>query len=196
MTFFASEIVTAPAHLPITATDTDLAAAVTEEIERTILWRAIVAQRRKITVDGSLPPHFEIEPVTAIVGLTRWTPTDDAAVIAATDYISVTRDPSGTIIIPAAGKHWPEPQRAIGSFTLTYECGWEVTASENAVPLSIQLMVSRAVEFRHGAGLGDISIGSLKLSVADSYSTDKLPKEIAGIGRAWAYRPGLFAGRP
>ena len=115
--------------------------------------------------------------MTAIVGLTRWTPTDDAAVIAATDYISVTRDPSGTIIIPAAGKHWPEPQRAIGSFTLTYECGWEVTASENAVPLSIQLMVSRAVEFRHGAGLGDISIGSLKLSVADSYSTDKLPKK-------------------
>ena len=144
MTFFASEIVTAPAHLPITATDTDLAAAVTEEIERTILWRAIVAQRRKITVDGSLPPHFEIEPVTAIVGLTRWTPTDDAAVIAATDYISVTRDPSGTIIIPAAGKHWPEPQRAIGSFTLTYECGWEVTDTENARPgVRVKLMVKK-----------------------------------------------------
>ena len=62
MTFFASEIVTAPAHLPITATDTDLAAAVTEEIERTILWRAIVAQRRKITVDGSLPPHLKSSP--------------------------------------------------------------------------------------------------------------------------------------
>lgn len=196
MNFFASEIVTAPTLLPITVKEGGIAAAVVEEIERTILWRAIVRQTRRIIVDGPLPPHFEIEPVTAIVGLTRWTPTDDAAVIAATDYISVTRDPSGTIIIPAAGKHWPEPQRAIGSFTLTYECGWEVTASENAVPLSIQLMVSRAVEFRQGAGLGDIAIGSLKLSVADSYATDKLPKEIAGIGRAWNFRPGLFAGKP
>ena len=167
MTLFVTEVVTAPTLLPITVKEAGIAAAVVEEIERTILWRAIVRQTRRIIVDGPLPPHFEIEPVTAIVGLTRWTPTDDAAVIAATDYISVTRDPSGTIIIPAAGKHWPEPQRAIGSFTLTYECGWEVTASENAVPLSIQLMVSRAVEFRQGAGLGDIAIGSLKLSVAD-----------------------------
>ena len=196
MTLFVTEVVTAPTLLPITVKEAGIAAAVVEEIERTILWRAIVRQTRRIIVDGPLPPHFEIEPVTAIVGLTRWTPTDDAAVIAATDYISVTRDPSGTIIIPAAGKHWPEPQRAIGSFTLTYECGWEVTASENAVPLSIQLMVSRAVEFRQGAGLGDIAIGSLKLSVADSYSTDKIPPEISSIGRAWNFRPGLFAGKP
>ena len=196
MTLFMTEVVTPPVLLPITVKEAGIAAAVVEEIERTILWRAIVRQTRRITVDGPLPPHFEIEPVTAIVGLTMWTPTDDAAVIAATDYISVSRDPSGTILIPAAGKHWPEPQRAIGSFALTYSCGWEVTGSTNDVPLSIQLMVSRGVAFREGAGLGDIAIGSLKLSVADSYSTDKLPKEIAGIGRAWAFRPGIFAARP
>ena len=196
MTFFSAEIVTAPARLPITATDEALAAAVVEEIERGVLWRAIVSQERRILIDGPLPPHFEIEPVTAIVSITRWTPTDDAAVISATDYISVSRDPSGTIIIPAAGKNWPEPQRAIGSFALTFSCGWTVTDTSNTVPASVRLMVEKAVSFRAGAGLGDIAIGSLKFSVADSYSTDKLPREITDIARAWAYRPGLFAARP
>ena len=204
MIFFVSEIVAPASHLPITASDTALAAAVTEEIERGVLWRAIVRQTRRIVVDGPLPPHFEIEPVTAIVGLTMWTPTDDAAVIAATDYISVSRDPSGTILIPAAGKHWPEPQRAIGSFALTYECGWEVSPESaplagdavNEVPASIQLMVSRAVSFRAGSGLGGITIGSLTIGLADSYKTDRIPAAITSMGRAWAYRPGLFSARP
>ena len=57
-------------------------------------------------------------------------------------------------------------------------------------------MISRAVAFRAGSGLGDISIGSLKLSVLDSYASDQLPKEISSIGRAYAYRPGLFSARP
>ena len=57
-------------------------------------------------------------------------------------------------------------------------------------------MVKRAVEFRAGSGVGDIAIGSLKLSVADSYATDQIPREIASIGRAYQYRPGLFASRP
>ena len=48
MSFFVTEIVTPPAHLPITASNTDLAAAVVEEIERTLLWRAIVSQERRI----------------------------------------------------------------------------------------------------------------------------------------------------
>ena len=74
MNLFVNEIVTPPAHLPITASDTALAAAVTEEIERTILWRAIVLQERRILIDGPLPSRLEIEPVTSIVSLTRWTP--------------------------------------------------------------------------------------------------------------------------
>ena len=47
MSLFVSEIVTPAAHLPITVADADqaLAAAVVEEIERTILWRAIVSAR-------------------------------------------------------------------------------------------------------------------------------------------------------
>ena len=36
MNFFADEIVVPASHLPITTSDPDLAAAVTEEIERTI----------------------------------------------------------------------------------------------------------------------------------------------------------------
>ena len=197
MTLFVSEIITPPTLLPITVKEAGIAAAVVEEVERTILWRAIVSQERRILIDGPFfPPHLEIEPVTAIVGLTRWTPTDDAAVIDVTDYISVTRDPAGTIIIPAPGKNWPAPQRAIGSFALTYLCGWEVTDTENHVPASVQLMVEKAVSFRAGSGLGDIAIGSVKINVADSYSTDQFPREIASIGRAWAFRPGIFAARP
>ena len=34
MSFFVTEVVTPPAHLPIEATDTDLAASVVEEVAR------------------------------------------------------------------------------------------------------------------------------------------------------------------
>ena len=59
---FAVEVVSPPAHLPVSATDGALAAAVIEELERTVLWRAIVAQTRRIVIDGPLPPRIEIEP--------------------------------------------------------------------------------------------------------------------------------------
>ena len=200
MSFFLTSVVTPPAHLPITATDTDLAASVVEEIERKYLWRACVSQQRRIVIDGPLPSRIELEPVTAIVGLTMWTPTDPDAVIDAASYFFVPRDPSGTIIAPAPGTNWPAPERSIGSFALTYMAGWTVTPESapgagdavNEVPASVKLMISRAVSFRAGSGLGNISIGSLKLDVAPTYETDAIPPEIAGIGRAWAYRPGIF----
>ena len=194
MNFFASEIVTPPAHLPITASDTALAAAVVEEIERTILWRAIVLQERRILIDGPLPPRIEIEPATAI-SLTKWTPGDAAKVIPAGNYNFVSRDPVGATIAPSRGKDWPDPKRSIGSFALTYMAGWKVTDTENNVPASVRLMIERAIAFRAGSGVGDIAIGSLKLSVADSYSTDRIPPEISSIGRAWNFRPGIFAGK-
>ena len=195
MNLFSFEVVTPPTHLAITATDETLTAAVTEELERLFLWRAIVSQERRIVIDGALPPRLELEPVTAIVSLTRWTPTDAAAVVDTTTYSVVTRDPTGTILAPVPGYAWPAPERTIGSFTLTYMAGWSVTDTENKVPASILLMLTRAVEFRAGSGLGDITIGSLKMDVAASYTTDALPREIASIGRAYQYRPGLFVGR-
>ena len=205
MNLFVSQIVTPPSSLPIAATDEALAAAVVEEIQSTILWRAIVRQELKIVIDGALPKLLELEPVSSVVSLTRWTPTDDAAVIDAASYDVVTRDPAGTIIAPAPGYDWPAPERSIGSFALTYMAGWTVTPESaplaadgvNEVPASVRLMVERAVVFRAGSGgVGDIKIGSLDLSVPDSYATDQIPREIASIGRAYAYRPGLFVGRP
>ena len=206
MNLFVNEIVTPPAHLPVTVDSAQdaLARAVVEEIERSYLWRAIVRQERRIIVDGPLPPRIAIEPFTAIVSLTMWTPGNAAAVIDAASYNFVSRDPAGTIIAPAPGKNWPAPMRPIGSFALTYMAGWAVTPEStpgagdavNEVPASVQLMIERAVSFRAGAGLGNIGIGSLQLDVEPSYSTDKLPSEIASIGRAYAYRPGLFAARP
>ena len=170
--------------------------AVVDEIERAILWRAIVSQERRIVIDGALPSVLEIEPATAVVGLTRWTPNDAAAVVDADSYSVVTRDPSGTIIAPAPGYDWPAPARTIGSFALTYTCGWTVTDDSNTVPASVQLMVERAVAFRAGSGLGGLTIGSLKVNVADSYANDAIPNAIANIGRAYQYRPGIIAARP
>ena len=57
-------------------------------------------------------------------------------------------------------------------------------------------MVMRAVSFRAGSGLGELTIGSLKLSVANSYKTDAIPPEIRNIARGYFYRPGLFAAVP
>ena len=204
MSLFMSEIVTPAAHLPIKTTDEPLAAAVVEEIERTILWRAIVSQERRILIDGPLPPIPEIEPVTALVSLTKYTPADAAAVIDAASYAYVSRDPAGTRIAPLDGTTWPAPERSIGSFALTYLAGWTVTPETalladdavNEVPASVQLLIERAVSFRAGAGLGNIGIGSLQLDVEPSYSTDQLPREIASIGRAYQYRPGIIAARP
>ena len=203
MNYFMSEVTTPPSSLPIAATDEALAAAVTEEIERAILWRAVVLQTRKIVIDGTLP-ILELEPVSSIVSITRWTPTDPAEVIDPASYYLVSRDPAGALIAPETGYDWPAPERAIGSFELTYQAGWTVTPESaplagdavNEVPASVRLMVERAVQFRAGAGLGNIGIGSLKLEVADSYKTDKLPQGIASIARAFQYRPGIIAARP
>ena len=204
MNLTVSSIVSPPAHLPISATDEALAAAVVEEIERLILQRAIVSQSRKVTIDGPLDILLELEPTTAITSLTRWTPTDAAVVVDAGDYDVVTRDPSGTILSPSPGYDWPAPERSIGSFALTYMAGWTVTPESaldagdavNEVPASVRLMISRAISFRAGSGVGDLSIGSLKIGLADSYKTDRIPAEIAAIGRGYFYRPGLFVGRP
>ena len=193
MTYFGETTIT-PTHLPIEATDEALAKAVIEEIEGVILWRAVVSQTRRITVDGPLPPRIELEPVASLTSLTRYTPADSAAVIPAASYHFVSRDPGGAIIEPVSD--WPAPERALGSFEITYEAGWEVTNTTNAVPASVQVMIERAVSFRAGSGLGNIEIGSLTMDVADPYKTDKLPREITDIARRWVYRPGLFAARP
>ena len=197
------EVVTPAAHLPITSADATLAAAVVEELERTVLWRAIVRQTRKIVIDGTLP-ILEIEPVGSIVSLTRWTPTDPAELIDPASYYVVSRDPSGALIAPATGYDWPAPERAVGSFALTYLAGWTVTPESapgagdavNDVPASVQHMIERAIKFRAGSGVGDLTIGSLTIGLADSYKTDRIPPEIAAIGRGYAYRPGLFSARP
>ena len=204
MNLFVSEIVTPAAHLPITATDEALAAAVTEEIERTVLWRAVVSQGRRILVNGPLPPYFEIEPLTGLTSITRWTETNAAEVIPAATYSHISSDPLGTTIFANPGKNWPVPLRPFGSFAINYSAGWTVTPETaplandavNEVPASIRLMIERAVRFRAGSGLGNIEIGSLKINVADSYKTDALPREITNIGRGFQYRPGLISARP
>ena len=77
---------------------------------------------------GLSPSRIELEPSTAIVSLTRWTPArfpqrkargrsgdgaeDTAEVIPADTYSVVSRDPAGTIIAPAPGFAWP---RALAS---------------------------------------------------------------------------------
>ena len=203
MSLFLTEVVTPPAHLPVAvaAADEALAAAVTEELERVVLWRGIVSQTRRITVDGPLPARIEIEPVASLT-ITRWTPTDDAEVIDAASYNFVSRDPLGTIIAPAPGYDWPSPQRSLDSFRMTYACGWQVSPESapgagdavNNVPPSILLMIERAIVFREGPiGLQAIKTGPLDMPISAAYQTDRLPAAIQSIARAWNYRPGIFA---
>ena len=164
MNLFVSEIVTPAAHLPITATDEALARAVTEEIERTVLWRAVVSQGRRILVNGPLPPYFEIEPLRGLTSITRWTETNAAEVIPAATYSHISSDPLGTTIFANPGKNWPVPLRPFGSFAINYSAGWTVTPETaplandavNEVPPSIQLLLKRAIEFRAGSGVGDM----------------------------------------
>ena len=203
MTFFTPEIITAPTALPIDVDDDQaaLAAAVVDELERTILWRGIVHQTRMIIVDGPLDRLLEIEPTTEIT-ISRWTPADAAEVIDANSYHAVSRDPSGTLVAPSTA--WPEPERSLGSFEISYSCGWEVSDESapgagdavNEVPPSIVLMIQKALEFRSGSGIAGLTVSGLTVTLAPSYSTDALPREIANIGRAYAYRPGLIVGRP
>ena len=91
-------------------------------------------QERRIIIDGPLPSRIELEPVTAIVSLTMWTPDNPAAVIDAANYDFVSRDPRGTSIEPVPWGNWPQPERALGSFAVTYMAGWKVTDTENNVP--------------------------------------------------------------
>ena len=199
MNLFFDELITKPERLPIavTAAQESLAAATVEEIELGVLWRAVVSQTRSVTVDGPLPQLIEIEPTTSIISLTRWAPDGAGVVVDVADYVSVSRDPKGTLICAAPGKNWPAPLRPIGSFSLVYAAGWAVSANENLVPASIVLMISKAVEYRAGgSGLEAIRIGPLEMDQSDSYRTDRLPRELTDIARGWFFRPGLFAGRP
>ena len=56
-------------------------------------------------------------------------------------------------------------------------------------------MIEKAITFRAYSGLAGFTIGSLKVDVANSYKTDRIPPEIASIGRAYQYRPVPFASR-
>ena len=199
MNLFFDQLIAKPERLPIavTAAQESLAAATVEEIELGVMWRAIVSQTRSITVDGALPQLIEIEPTTSIISLTRWAPDGAGVVVDVADYVSVSRDPKGTLICAAPGKNWPAPLRPIGSFSLVYDSGWTVSSNENLVPPSVLLMVERAIEYRAGgSGLEAIRIGPLEMDQAPSYRTDRLPRELTDIARAWFFRPGLFTGRP
>ena len=120
MSLFVNQIITAPEHLPVTvaAADETLTAAIVDELERTILFRGIVHQTRRILIDGDLPPRIEIEPTTSISEPDPVdTPDDDAEVIDPDDYMYVSRDPQGTIIAPHDRNGWPAAERAIGTPT-------------------------------------------------------------------------------
>ena len=114
-----------------------LIAAVTLETERSVLWRGIVAQRRRLVVDAPLAPRLTLEPTTSIVSLTRWTDTDAAEVVPAEVYHFSSSDPGGADVVLRRGQVWPSAERETAAYALTYDCGWPV----NDVPEAIQHMI-------------------------------------------------------
>ena len=210
---FSSEIVTPPTALPVTVaeaqeyarTESDdaifsrLIPAVTLETERSVLWRAIVAQRRRLAVDAPLARNLTLEPTTSIVSLTRWTGTDAVEVVPETVYHVESSDPGGTVVSLRRGSVWPGAERETAAYALTYDCGWEVdreaTPAVNAVPEAIQHMILIAVAAQYqnidpfaGSGLRNIKpVGSVDLQAA-------VPPAVAEIGRAYAYRQTIGRG--
>ena len=201
---FASEIVTPPAALPVTVAeaqayaraDSDdtifarLIAAVTLETERSVLWRGIVAQRRRLVVDAPLARRIELEPTTDIVSLARWTDADAAAVVPADTYHVETSDPAGTVVSLRRGARWPDAERRTAAYALTYDCGWPV----DSVPEAIQHMILTAVAAQYqnidpfaASGVRDLKVGSVSLKAA-------IPPAVADLGRAYAYRATIGRG--
>ena len=201
---FASEIVTPPTSLPVTVSeaqgyaraDSDdtiferLIAAVTLETERSVLWRAIVSQRRRLVVDAPLARELTLEPTTDIVSLTRWTDADEAAVVSEDVYHAQSSDPAGTVVSLRRGQFWPDAERETAAYALTYDCGWPV----DSVPTAIQHMILTAVAAQYqnidpfaAAGVRDLKVGSVELKAA-------MPPAVAALGRAYAYRATIGRG--
>ena len=201
---FASEIVDPPSSLPVTVTeaqayaraDSDdaiferLIAAVTLETERSVLWRAIVAQRRRLVVDAPLAPRLTLEPTTAIESLTRWTDTDAAEVVPEDVYHFSSSDPGGAVVSLRRGQVWPSAERETDAYALTYDCGWPV----EDVPAAIQHMILTAVAAQYqnidpfaAAGVRDLEVGSVSLKAA-------IPPAVAALGSAYAYRQTIGRG--
>ena len=209
---FVSEIVTPPTALPVTVdeaqeyarADSDdaiferLIAAVTLETERSVLWRGIIEQRRRLVVDAPLAPRLTLEPTTAIVSLTRWTDADAAETVSADVYHVQSSDPGGTVVSLRRGKYWPEAVRETAAYALTYDCGWPVDRDAdpvvNDVPAAIQHMILTAVAAQYqnidpfaAAGVRDLKVGSVELKAA-------MPPAVAALGRAYAYRQTIGRG--
>lgn len=210
---FASEIVTPPEALPVTVAeaqeyaraDSDdaifarLIAAVTLETERSVLWRGIVAQRRRLVADAPLARRIELEPATDIVSLTRWTDADAVEVVPSDVYHVESSDPAGTVLSLRRSSRWPDAEREEAAYALTYDCGWEVDREAdpvvNDVPAAIQHMILTAVaaQYQHidpfaASGLRNIKpVGSVDLQAA-------IPPAVAELGRAYAYRQTIGRG--
>ena len=195
---FASAIVTPPTELPVTVAESQayaradsdaeifsrLIEAVTLETERSVLWRAIVAQRRRLVVDAPLAPRLTLEPTTSIVSLTRWTDADAVTVVPAEVYHVSSSDPGGTVVSLRRGQVWPGSERETAAYALTYDCGWPVAD----VPAAIQHMILKAVAAQYqnidpfaAAGVRDLKVGSVVLKAA-------IPPDVAALGSAYAYR--------
>ena len=209
---FVSEVVTPPSDLPVTVTEaqeyartesdsaifTRLIPAVTLETERSVLWRAIVSQRRRILLPAPLAPQINLEPISSLVSLTRWTDSDPVAVVSEDVYHVATSDPGGTVVSLRRGGFWPDAERQEAAYALTYDCGWsverEVDPVENEVPDAIQHMILMAVAAQYqnidpfaAAGVRDLKVGSVELKAA-------IPPKVAALGRAYAYRQTIGRG--
>ena len=201
---FVSDIVTPPEALPVTVADAQayaktssddaiferLIAAVTLETERSVLWRGIVAQRRRLVAPAPLARFLTLEPTNSIVSFTRWTEDDPAVVIPSSDYHVQSSDPAGTVVSLRRDSSWPGAERQEAAYALTYDCGWAAAD----VPQAIQHMILVAVKAQYQtlnplskAGLRSVKIGNIDLK-AD------IPPKVANLGMAYAYRTTIGRG--
>ena len=119
---------------------------------------------------------------------------------------SVTRDPAGTHHRASALVKTGPPQNDQSEIlrSPTWRAGRSRLKSRpsrmtrlTTVPASVRLMVERAVAFRDGSGLGDIAIGSLKLSTSHPPTTPTESRlRLPALAAPMPTDLGIFAARP
>ena len=188
----APEVITAPTELPVSAarvkafTPTKVAdsalepliRAVTDEVERNVLWRAVVAQRRRVFLRCP-GREIEIEPFRNTTAAGSSSPPtvqlyDEFNMATAVDASLYYQVPAEGIIALRRGKMWPKAERNVAPFSVSYWAGWDVAD----IPSAITQMIIRAVVDQY----------AYRTTLSGKAPGVEIPRSIAAIGMGYSLR--------
>lgn len=151
--------------------------AVTLDAEQRVLWRAIVAQERRVYVDY-LGGAVQLEPFrTTDADGTDAPPTvqvwGENGVATDVDSSVFYTVPERGILALRRNMNWPRSERSYAPFSVTYWAGWDATA----VPEAVKQLLVRMASYQFQNRGQDGQSGRVKL-----------PSSITAIGRGYSLR--------